>query len=239
MVTAVKIAHKLLSAVLILFLSSFYVNESCATVSEADFLSNVAKEYMLAQFQEEKGKRYEVSVGRVDAKKDYGGKCPGFLTARLQDGKIKKNNVVVINCARKDHPFTVNVPVNVTVLREVTVAKDNIPRGSVISEDLIDTVFIPETANTAATITDIRSIVGAKARKDIKAGEQLKKSDFCIVAKGDPVYIEATNGALTIKTTGIAMQEGRLNENIQVKNSKSKKIIEATVTGPGQVRVIF
>ena len=86
---------------------------------------------------------------------------------------------------------------------------------------------------------DIRSIVGAKARKDIKAGEQLKKSDFCIVAKGDPVYIEATNGALTIKTTGIAMQEGRLNENIQVKNSKSKKIIEATVTGPGQVRVIF
>lgn len=129
---------------------------------------------MLAQFQEEKGKRYEVSVGRVDAKKDYGGKCPGFLTARLQDGKIKKNNVVVINCARKDHPFTVNVPVNVTVLREVTVAKDNIPRGSVISEDLIDTVFIPETANTAATITDIRSIVGAKARKDIKAGEQLK-----------------------------------------------------------------
>ena len=224
MVTAVKIAHKLLSAVLILFLSSFYVNESCATVSEADFLSNVAKQYMLAQFQEEKGKR---------------GKCPGFLTARLQDGKIKKNNVVVINCARKDHPFTVNVPVNVTVLREVTVAKDNIPRGSVISEDLIDTVFIPETANTAATITDIRSIVGAKARKDIKAGEQLKKSDFCIVAKGDPVYIEATNGALTIKTTGIAMQEGRLNENIQVKNSKSKKIIEATVTGPGQVRVIF
>lgn len=183
MVTAVKIAHKLLSAVLILFLSSFYVNESCATVSEADFLSNVAKQYMLAQFQEEKGKRYEVSVGRVDAKKDYGGKCPGFLTARLQDGKIKKNNVVVINCARKDHPFTVNVPVNVTVLREVTVAKDNIPRGSVISEDLIDTVFIPETANTAATITDIRSIVGAKARKDIKAGEQLKKSDFCIVAK--------------------------------------------------------
>ena len=230
MVTAVKIAHKLLSAVLILFLSSFYVNESCATVSEADFLSNVAKQYMLAQFQEEKGKRYEVSVGRVDAKKDYGGKCPGFLTAR---------HVVVINCARKDHPFTVNVPVNVTVLREVTVAKDNIPRGSVISEDLIDTVFIPETANTAATITDIRSIVGAKARKDIKAGEQLKKSDFCIVAKGDPVYIEATNGALTIKTTGIAMQEGRLNENIQVKNSKSKKIIEATVTGPGQVRVIF
>ena len=67
----------------------------------------------------------------------------------------------------------------------------------------------------------------------------MKKSDFCIVAKGDPVYIEATNGALTIKTTGIAMQEGRLNENIQVKNSKSKKIIEATVTGPGQVRVIF
>ena len=157
----------------------------------------------------------------------------------FSDCKTKKNNVVVINCARKDHPFTVNVPVNVTVLREVTVAKDNIPRGSVISEDLIDTVFIPETANTAATITDIRSIVGAKARKDIKAGEQLKKSDFCIVAKGDPVYIEATNGALTIKTTGIAMQEGRLNENIQVKNSKSKKIIEATVTGPGQVRVIF
>lgn len=239
MVTAVKTAYKHLSAIVFFILNPIFINGSYATLSEAEFLSNVAKQYMLAQFPQDKSKRYEVNVGHVDGRKDYGGKCSGFLTAKLKDSRIKKNNVVVIHCAKKENPFTVYVPVNVSVLKAVTSAKDNIAKGSLITEQMLENVFVPESSNSSSTVTDAQSLIGSKSRKDIKAGEILRVTDFCVVSKGDTVTIEASSGGLTIRTTGIAMQEGRLNDTIQVKNAKSKKIIDAIVSGPGQVRVIF
>ena len=82
-------------------------------------------------------------------------------------------------------------------------------------------------------------ILGSKARRDIRAGEQITVSDFSVIAKGDIVTIVASTNNLEIKTQGQALEEGKVNDLIQVKNVKTKKVIQAVVTGPNTVKVIF
>ncbi len=216
------------------------ISPALATPQEAIFLSNVAKQYMLAQFPKTSDdKKYVVKVSKIDPDKDYGGKCSGYLTAELIGNDIRKNNTVKITCSRKEKPYSIKVPVTVTVLRKATVAAENIPKGTLLSESLIEDVFINESENSAFTVTDRSMIIGTKSRKDIKAGEQIRVSDFCLVAKGDIVTIVAQSSNLSIKTQGLALEEGKLNDRIQVKNTKTNKIISAIVQGPGLVRVIF
>lgn len=235
-----KLALIRLSTFLFLFFSFISLNLSNATPQEAAFLSNVAKQYMLAQFPNDTDdKKYIVKAGKLDSSRDYGGKCTGFLTAELVNPNIKKSNIVKITCSRKEKPYSVNVPVNVSVFRKSLVASDNIPKGSLITDDLLEIEYVNENTNTASSITDKAMIIGAKSRKDIKAGDQIKISDFCVIAKGDLVTIEAVSKGLSIKTQGQALEEGKLNDLIQVRNTKTKKIIQAVVVAPGTVQVIF
>jgi flagella basal body P-ring formation protein FlgA len=237
--TVKLLATKVTKTLLWIFFSCF-LTCSYATQEEADFLTNVARQYMLAQFNDESDdKKYVIKVGRIDAKRDYGGKCPGYLTAEIAGNEIKKNNTVRITCSRKEKPYRINVNVSVNILRKIIVAADNIPRGSVITRDMLDKTYVSETANMASLITEENLILGTKTRKDLKAGEAIKISDFCIIAKGDTVTIIAQSKNLSIKTQGIALEEGRLNDQIQIKNIKTQKVITGVIRGPGVVEVIF
>ena len=138
-----------------------------------------------------------------------------------------------------EEPVYVNVPVTVNVARATTIASANIPKGTTITADLLEDSFVNESTNTSAVITDKSMILGSKARRDIRAGEQIKVSDFCVIAKGDIVTIVASTNNLEIKTQGQALEEGKVNDLIQVKNVKTKKVIQAVVTGPNTVKVIF
>ncbi|SFS87409.1 flagella basal body P-ring formation protein FlgA [Succinivibrio dextrinosolvens] len=211
-----------------------------ASQAEADFLSNVAKQYMLAQFSDHSpDKKYVVKVSKIDPNRNFGGKCTGYLTAELQNAEIKKNNVVKITCSRKEKPYVITVPVTVSVLRASIVAASNIQRGNVITSSMVEDTYVNENTTTASVINDKNQLIGSKAKKDIRAGEQFKISDITLIAKGDIVTIEASSKNLYIKTQGIALEEGKLNDTIQVRNSKTGKIVTGIVEGPGIVRVIF
>ncbi|SKA61836.1 flagella basal body P-ring formation protein FlgA [Succinivibrio dextrinosolvens DSM 3072] len=230
---------KKISTIFLLFLSILPAATN-ATQAEAEFLSNVAKQYMLAQFtNKDVDKKYVVKVAKLDPNRDYGGKCSGYLTAELQNSEIKKSNVVRITCSRKENPYVINIPVTVSVLRASVVAASNIQRGNVITSSMVEDAFVNENTTAASIINDKNQIIGSKAKKDIRAGEQFKISDITLIAKGDIVTIEASSKNLYIKTQGIALEEGKLNDTIQVRNSKTNKIVTGIVEGPGIVRVIF
>lgn len=233
-----QLSKKLFTFILgLFFIFPVTVNASHA---DAEFLTNVAKQYMLAQFPANSGdKKYVVKVSKIDPNRNYGGKCTGYLTAELQNSEIKKSNVVRITCARKENPYVINVPVTVSVLRASIVAASNIQKGNIITSGMIEDTYVNESTTTASIINDREQLIGSKAKKDIRAGEQFKISDITLIAKGDIVTIEASSKNLYIKTQGIALEEGKLNDTIQVKNGKTGKTVTGIVKGPGIVQVIF
>jgi flagella basal body P-ring formation protein FlgA len=51
--------------------------------------------------------------------------------------------------------------------------------------------------------------------------------------------IYATMGEMTITTRGEALRDGAVGEQVKVKNNRSQRIIDATVSGIGEVSVRF
>jgi flagella basal body P-ring formation protein FlgA len=60
-----------------------------------------------------------------------------------------------------------------------------------------------------------------------------------MVCKGDIISIFAKTSTLTIKTQGVALKDGNLGEQIQVKNQKSGKIVSGRVKDVDSIEVNF
>ena len=211
-----------------------------ATVQEAEFLRKVAEQYVLAQFQNRSDDiRVQVEAGRLDERRDYGGKCEGYLTAQLRGNEIRSTSQVIISCDQPGNKYTLYIPVQVSILTPALVAARNLTKGNVISPDDLATVYIDENTNLTTAVSDPNILVGSRLKRDVRQGDQIRSNGFCVVCKNDKVNIVARSHGLSLKTSGIALQEGNINEPIQVRNLKSEKVISAVVTAPGEVQVIF
>lgn len=211
-----------------------------ATVQEAEFLRKVAEQYVLAQFQNRSDDiRVQVEAGRLDERRDYGGKCEGYLTAQLRGNEIRTTSQVIISCDQPGNKYTLYIPVRVSILTPALVAARNLTKGNVISPDDLATVYIDENTNLTTAVSDPNILVGSRLKRDVRQGDQIRSNGFCVVCKNDKVNIVARSHGLSLKTSGIALQEGNINESIQVRNLKSDKVISAVVTAPGEVQVIF
>lgn len=211
-----------------------------ATVQEAEFLRKVAEQYVLAQFQNRSDDiKVQVEAGRLDERRDYGGKCEGYLTAQLRGNEIRTTSQVMISCDQPGNKYTLYIPVRVSILTPALVAARNLTKGNVISPDDLATVYIDENTNLTTAVSDPNILVGSRLKRDVRQGDQIRSNGFCVVCKNDKVNIVARSHGLSLKTSGIALQEGNINESIQVRNLKSDKVISAVVTAPGEVQVIF
>ncbi|MGN0908909.1 MAG: flagellar basal body P-ring formation chaperone FlgA [Succinivibrio sp.] len=212
-----------------------------ATRAEADFLRTVAEQYVLAQFPagQDGGARIDVKAARLDERRDYGGKCEGYLTAELNGSRITRSSQVKITCSKPGSAYTIYVPVTVRRLVPTVTAATNIPRSAVITQDMLRQDYVDESTNSQAAVNDAQALVGAKLKREVREGEQIRSGDFCMVCRGDPVNIEAVTSNLSLKAQGEALTDGNLNDQVQIRNSKSKKVIQATVTGAGTVRVLL
>ena len=73
----------------------------------------------------------------------------------------------------------------------------------------------------------------------VRAGEVLRSSDvrpMTMVRKGDSVVLNVGAGLLNISTTMIALEDGKLDQQISLLNPESNGRVRAVVSGPGEAR---
>lgn len=223
------------TAVLLIFFSLF--SKINAQENPSSYLQKVAEQYVLAVLENQKV-NYKVSVKAYDigTSRDYN-KCEGFLTAQLTSKEISNKTSVKIVCHKKDNEFTLYVPVKVTKLVKTVIAMQNLNRGSTIGPDDISEQYIDANDNLSSAVSDIKMLLGAKVKQNIKEGSQIKEGQFCTVCKGDKVTINASSKGLSLKTSGEALEDGIIGSNIKVKNGKTKKVIYATILDPNNVQI--
>lgn len=84
-------------------------------------------------------------------------------------------------------------------------------------------------------------VIGLTTRRSISAHKVLTTNMLeqpKLIYKGDKLIIEAQKGALTVRMSGTALQDGRYGEQISVINDKSRLTIHGYVHSRGVVRVI-
>lgn len=212
-----------------------------ANGQDAQFLRTVAEQYILAQFQniDTSTTKITVQAANLDNNRNYGGRCPGYLTAELQGNEIKKTSIVKIVCKEPNNNYTIFVPVEVNKLEKSIVAARDLSKGTIIAPSDLQEQFIDNNRILSTAVNDPSILIGSKTKKIISQGSQIRKANICVVCKGDKVTIEAISHDLSLKTTGQSLEDGNLNEQVRVKNIKSGKTILATVNGPSSVIVGF
>ena len=155
----------------------------------------------------------------------------GLLTYEVE---ITGNDVV---------PKQVPVVAEVSLIREVVVAKRPINRGENIEGRNLKLEQRRFTDFTQIGVTDLAVVTGHQARQLIRPGEMLLERSIesrPVVRRGDPDTIWMRQGGLVIKAGGRAQASGSLGERIEVARDGTRRkqdLIEGVVTGPATVSV--
>ena len=98
-----------------------------------------------------------------------------------------------------------------------------------------------EADNLSATvILDADRMIGFVARRALSPNQPVAQADLqapLAVRRGETVTMVLQTGTLTLTAQGQALQDGSSGDVIRVVNVQSSRTIEATVEGPGVVRV--
>ncbi|MCE9679992.1 flagellar basal body P-ring formation protein FlgA [Shewanella sp. AS1] len=167
-------------------------------------------------------------------------RCSSPLTAELaSDREISRNNTLKISCQSPDlpYPWQIFISVRVDILYPVVVALQPLSPGDIISTDSVKLEYVEQTNLRGQQFDAINQVEGTRVKRRIAPNQAIYNTNLCFVCKGDIVSIYARTPSFTIKTTGEALSDGNFGDRIQVRNSKSSKMIEANVMGTGEVEV--
>ena len=183
--------------------------------------------------------RYEIQVNQLDPRLRMP-MCDRELTASLESPAQPIGRVTVKVRCEGASPWTVFVPAQVKLFREVVVVTRPLKRTGIIGYDDVAMRERDISMITQSYLTSLDQALGQKLTRPMVADQvitlvHLEQAE--VVRKGDQVVISASSGGLNVKMPGEALSNGGMSDLIRVKNLNSNRVIKARVTAPGQVEV--
>lgn len=124
--------------------------------------------------------------------------------------------------------------------KAVPIVRGRLDKGSVIRAEDVQVIR----ANLATLPQDVtfkvEEVIGRRALRGIASGEAIRKSDIDmppVVEKGKVVNMIFSSGGFTARATGIALQDGREGEKIELKNDRSHKVVKGKILNPSEVMI--
>ena len=128
------------------------------------------------------------------------------------------------------------------VLRKVLMAKQQLQRGTRLSPDMFEVVEMAVPNWTPAMLDSTKEVAQMELVRDIPAGALLQGFDAkkaILVKQGQMAQLTLGEGkGFQISVKVEALQDGRLGEQIRLKNAESGKILSGVVSGASAVRGI-
>lgn len=124
--------------------------------------------------------------------------------------------------------------------KEVPIASRTVGRGKIVESTDIRMARLNVNALPPDVATNEKDIVGMEVGNEIPQGDFFKQTRLeipPIVQVGQNVMLRYRFKTLEATATGVALDAGIKNQDIRVRNSASKKIINGTVIEPGLVEV--
>jgi flagella basal body P-ring formation protein FlgA len=150
------------------------------------------------------------------------------------------SGIVFIGPSNAERRAQVMVSGSVIETVEIAILNRAIPRGEAIRASDVGIERRPRETIPADARMDNITIEGHVARRPLAAGAALRQGDLVqpdLVARGENVMIVYRSRGLTLTMRGSANEAGVMGDVINVTNPQSKRILQATVIGPGQVVV--
>ena len=126
---------------------------------------------------------------------------------------------------------------------KMVVVKQLLQRGTILTPDMLQEVDAPAPINGQVDTTQLTSVKDAEMAelvRDMTAGSPLRTHDIrraVLVKMGQQVMMTIGSGAdFQIRVRVEALQDGRMGEQVKLKNTESGKNMSGVVTGPNAVK---
>lgn len=225
----------------ILFLS---IVLNCQATSRYQSLSEIRHQvdlYMHNNISLDQGDHLAVEVGQIDDRLQLK-YCPdGYLEVfNPYPEAVSQTNTLGVKCNAKHARWVLYVSVRTKIEKMILVAKRNLGRGHMISEDDIILARQDIVPLKYGWFTNKKEVVGKLCKQNIDINRAISPfllTKETLVKRGEQVVIKADKGTIHISMSGKALGRGSQGDIIQVQNLKSKRIVQAEITGPREVRV--
>jgi flagellar basal body P-ring formation protein FlgA len=130
--------------------------------------------------------------------------------------------------------------VRISVEREVSIARETIPKGAVIRADQVATTRVRQFPTFELNRSLPLMTIGKVARRTLRAGQPIVAEaldDLKDVLRGETVHVQAIDGGASIRFNATAQSSGQKGQIILVHNPYSGRDFRALITGPEQVIV--
>ncbi|MBK3866911.1 flagellar basal body P-ring formation protein FlgA [Pseudomonas stutzeri] len=201
------------------------------------FLEQVVTDYLS---RSDIDARHEIVVSRLDPRLRLH-QCDQPLATRLgsTNGAPIGRVTVRVSC-QGSNPWSVFVPAQVRLYREVIVASRSLLRNTVLRESDVSTAERDVSSLNQGYVTRLDEVLGNKLTRPVQPDQVIAPNQMELakaVRKGDHVVITARSGTISVRMPGEAMADGVPGKQIPVKNRRSGRTVKARVIGPGQVEV--
>jgi len=182
---------------------------------------------------------FEITVTSLDNRLKLP-KCTIPLETYSRYSTLKAGSLSIGVRCRGKQPWSLYNSAKLKIYKSVLVLKENIGRNTLITADLVTFERKANTKLSRGYFTDFSPLQGAISIRHLQAGAVLRPTQFIsqkLIKKGDKVTIRAKSKSFTIQMSGHALSDGKLGDQIRVKNSRTKKIVEGTVVEIGVISV--
>lgn len=220
-------------------------NGISATISDpyfsitADDIGKAVAEQLRLQAVEQKA---DVSLGAGSPKIIYSANHPLKLVIHaLQIDPQSRRWQAQANILANGKTETVKpVSGSYVALVDVPVLTRQLGKNDIIEASDLTIKSVPDTQLRKESVTDAKQIIGLSPRSTISTNRPIRQSEVSaptMIKKGDAVQMTYTNPYMSIRTSGVALQDGAKGELIRIKNDKSEKAVSGRVQGAGHVEV--
>ncbi|MGL4920325.1 MAG: flagellar basal body P-ring formation chaperone FlgA, partial [Plesiomonas shigelloides] len=110
---------------------------------------------------------------------------------------------------------------------------------TVLQADDLNVVYKDVRQAQARIFDNVDELVGAKTIKPLNANAPISTAQICQVCKGDRVVLKAGKPGLSVVASGTALGNGTVGDTIQIRNSRSQRVINAVVSRVGEAVVTY
>ncbi|WP_298187727.1 flagellar basal body P-ring formation chaperone FlgA [uncultured Pseudomonas sp.] len=183
--------------------------------------------------------RHEIEINRLDPRLRLP-LCGQPLTTTLESPAEPIGRVTLRVRCDGDAPWTVFVPGQVRLYREVVIVSRPLKRNNLVTD--MDIVLAERDVGllNQGYLTALQQAIGKKLTRPLLPDQVLAPSHVQIaeaIRKGEQVVISARSGGISVRMPGEALSDGTVGRQISVRNQRSNRVIRARVVGPGQVEV--
>lgn len=236
--------RRLLTAVLPALLAFGYSANASAVATLPEQLIGASQEFLEQAVAEylQRGDiqgREEIQISQLDPRLRMP-LCDQELIVALESPAQPIGRVTLrVRCAGSA-PWTVFVPAQVRLFREVVTANRPLKRAAVLGEADLTMAERDVGQLNQGYLSALPQAIGKKLTRplmpdQVLAPQHVEQAE--LIRRGDQVVITARTAGINVRMPGEALSDGALGRQISVRNQRSQRVVRARVTGPGQVEV--